>query len=271
MGLVFGLYGLIVGSFLNVVILRADSAKESAFSGRSHCPHCGKDLAWYDMVPVFSWLALRGKCRYCKASISMQYPLVEGSTAILFALIGGAHLPVVASGIALVVAALLVCMFVYDLRHQLIPDIWVWPFCLLAFAFGFATSYQLPATSYLLAGPVAALPILFLWYLSKPFTGQAGQWMGFGDVKLALGIGYLLGFPLGFIAVFFAFVIGAVVSVCILLPLPYIVRACGIPHKTSSEGFTMKSEVPFGPFLIASTFVCWLAVLYGLSITQLFI
>src|SRR3989344_3013018 len=242
--LVFGLFGLIVGSFLNVVILRFG---EKSILGRSACPHCGAQLRALDMVPVLSWLFLRGRCRYCGGRISAQYPLVEATTGLLFAGIGGAAMPLISTLLALPIAALLICIFTYDLRHKLIPDIWVWAFCLLALAYSLAAdSWQLEA---ILSGPIAALPILFLWYLSRPFTGAAGQWMGFGDVKLALGIGWLLGFPLGFISIFLAFIIGAIISVCILLPLPYLMRACGIRTNEGAGGYTMRSEVPFGPFL----------------------
>jgi leader peptidase (prepilin peptidase)/N-methyltransferase len=83
--LAFGILGLCMGSFLNVVILRRG---RRAFSGRSSCMSCAKTLAWYDLVPVVSWVFLRGRCRACGSSISIQYPLVEGATAILFAFFG---------------------------------------------------------------------------------------------------------------------------------------------------------------------------------------
>src|SRR3989338_8231471 len=144
---VFGLFGLAIGSFLNVVILRFG---ERSIGGRSACPHCKKQLQWFDMLPVFSWLFLQGKCRYCKASISIQYPLVESATALFFAAIGASSLSLTQMALALPIAALLICIFTYDLKYKLIPDLWVWLFCGLALVFGFTTSYQLPATSYLL-------------------------------------------------------------------------------------------------------------------------
>src|SRR3989344_6099003 len=208
--IVFGLFGLIVGSFLNVVILRFG---ERSVGGRSACPNCNAQLRALDMVPVLSWIFLRGRCRYCGAHISIQYPLVEAVTAAFFAAIGASSLPLISMVLALPIAALLICIFVYDLKHKLIPDIWVWLFIALALLYGFLNSQFIILNS-ILSGPVAALPILFLWYVSKPFTGHAAQWMGFGDVKLALGLGWLLGFPLGFVSVFLAFIIGAIVSVC---------------------------------------------------------
>jgi len=298
--IVFALFGLIVGSFLNVVILRFG---ERSIGGRSACPSCHTQLRVGDLIPIISWIHLRGRCRYCKHPISIQYPLVEAGTAIFFAGIAGADLPLVPTVFALIIVSLLICLFVYDLKHKLLPDMWIWAFCILSLAFVFVTSYQLPATSSLLSGPTAALPILFLWALSSPFAGYPGAWMGFGDVKLALGIGWLLGFPLGIVAVFFAFIIGAVVSVCILLPLPYyikwwhgalgraratklaslrpvgesgpdhVVQGSGLltqmtmsDHANFVAGYTMKSEVPFGPFLIASCILLWFSVLQNIQI-----
>ena len=269
--------GLIVGSFLNVVILRLgekSTRRRQGFGGelggRSACPSCSTQLRWYDLIPLFSYVALKGRCRYCKARISIQYPLVEAATAIAFVLIGAAGLSLLSTTLALAIASLLICILVYDLYHKLIPDIWVWPFCILAAAYAIF-NFQFSIFN-LLAGPVAALPILFLWALSYPFTGYLGAWMGFGDVKLAIGIGWLLpiptiiGLPLGLLSIFFAFIIGAVVSLTILLPLPYLLRTCGIRPENEREGYTMKSEVPFGPFLIASCFLTWFAVLYDIYI-----
>jgi len=258
LALVFGLFGLVIGSFLNVVILRHGSR---SIGGRSACPSCHAPLAWFDMVPVLSWIALRARCRRCNKRISIQYPLVEFATAALFALIGVLQLPAVATLFALAIVALLIAIFVYDLRHKLIPDVWVYPFCAFSFLFSFLLLGDSSIWTLLLSGPVAALPLFALWAMSR------GAWMGFGDVKLALGMGWLLGFPFGLVAALFAFVIGAVVSVGILLPLPHILTLLRITSLEGREArFTMKSEVPFGPFLIASTMLVWFALLFGLPI-----
>ena len=302
---VFGLLGLIVGSFLNVVILRLG---EKSLGGRSACPSCGTQLRFFDLIPVLSFLALRGRCRYCSARISIQYPLVEVATAVFFVLIASAGLSIHSTLLVLIIMALLICIFAYDVRYKLIPDVWVWPFCILAVAYAIF-NFQFSIFNLAFSGPLAALPIFFLWALSYPFTGSLGQWMGFGDVKLALGIGWLLamptpiGLPLGLISIFLAFVIGAAVSVTILLPLPHymgwwrtllgrahagksaLFRQVGgistgsnvddhtLPtmasksdHADFAAGYTMKSEVPFGPFLIASGVLIWFAVLYDISI-----
>lgn len=259
--IIYGLFGLIIGSFLNVVILRRGAR---GIGGRSGCLSCGEPLHWFDLVPVVSWVTLRGRCRSCGSRISVQYPLVEASTAVLFAFIGGSDLSLAMQVLSLIIVALLVLITVYDLRHTIIPDEWSYAFAIVAFVS--ASSFALQSGwmgigTLVIAGPVCALPLFALWLISR------GRWMGLGDAKLALGIGFLLGQTMGLFAVFFAFVIGAVVSVCILLPYSYVRSKLGITRLGGSgAGFTMKSEVPFGPFLIASTFLVWLMTIYGMSI-----
>ncbi len=262
----FALFGLIVGSFLNVLILRHGIAH---VGGRSRCMTCDHTLAWFDLVPLVSWILLRGKCRYCGARISPQYPLVEGACAILFALVAGlpglglAHIFLFCA-----IAALLLAIAVYDLYHTIIPNQWVWTLCALALVSqGLLIDSVSDALYYLCAGPLAASPLFVLWAVS------GGRWMGFGDVKLALGIGWFLGPILGIVSVFFAFVIGAVVSVGILIPLPYIVRQfrnIGItPLVETHAGFTMSSEIPFGPFLVSSCLIVWFITGYGVDLSAI--
>ncbi len=286
--LTFGLFGLIVGSFLNVVILRHGVR---TIRGRSGCMSCGVQLRSYDMIPVVSWFALGGRCRACRARISLQYPLVEFATAVLFALIGYAlgpalyqtyFLPDIQFTLLaltticyLAIASLLVAIFVYDLYQTIIPDPWVYAFVALVFIGQFFMPFWGEYGNWLfLAGPVVALPIFVLWGASTIRYGTPGMWMGLGDVKLALGIGWLLGPALGLFAIFSAFVIGAVVSIGILLPLPHIIRALytlGITlREKPAGGFTMKSEIPFGPFLILSCIIIWFATLYGIDPLQVF-
>ncbi len=228
---------------------------------------CGAQLKWYDMLPVVSWIVLQGKCRRCHTRISIQYPLVEAVTAILFGLVGASSLLFLGKILGCVIAAVLIAIAVYDIRHTIIPDAWVWSFNFLALFSIFVPSLAAPHSWLLaiLAGPIAASPLFALWLFSR------GQWMGLGDVKLALGIGWLLGHILGIVAVFFAFVVGAVVSVGILLPLPYLIRTLGITSLDKLRGgFTMRSEIPFGPFLIFSCIIIWFASIYGLDPLQAF-
>ncbi len=257
----FGLLGLIVGSFLNVVVLRKGV---TSLQGRSKCPSCGKQIRGYDLIPFFSWIILRGRCRNCGSKISVQYPLVEACTGILFALIGGSPFPVGFFYLFLfcTIAAILVCIAVYDMRHTIIPDEWVYSFAALAF-FGMGPilatlSPDASTLFYLLGGPLVALPLFLLWFVS------GGRWMGLGDAKLALGIGWLLGPVLGSVAVLFSFILGSIVLVPLLVFDRVITHIW--PYQRRVRGLTMKSEVPFGPFLIGSCLILWFLLLYGIPI-----
>jgi len=269
--LIAGLFGCIIGSFLNVAVMRRHVM---TLGGRSRCMSCTRTIAWYDNIPVLSWALLGGRCRWCKSHISAQYPIVEVVTAVLFALLVYAWesttpAQLVLLGIYLTITALLVAIAVYDLRHTIIPDAWVWTFNALALLSVVLFPYLLADALYAyVAGPIAALPLFALWFVS------GGRWMGLGDAKLALGIGWLLGPVYGILAIFSAFVIGAVVSVCVLLPLPYIMRLfvrTGIARSGAAQSYTMKSEVPFGPFLIAAMFFVWFALLYHIPVPILWI
>ena len=262
--LIFGLFGLIIGSFLNVVILRRGAR---SIGGRSSCMHCGHVLTALDLVPVFSYVFLRGRCRYCGGRISAQYPLVEASTSISFALIGGAPLSLPLQLLALPIAALFICITVYDARHTVIPDEWVYSVAFLALIFG--SLYSGTPVQNLIAGVGAAAPFALLWLLSH------GRWMGLGDSKLALAIGALVG-PWGaYLAITAAFVGGAAFFLPLVFfssPLWSRIKRKVTPTVRSSgsaAGLTMRSEVPFGPFLIVSCSLIWILQLYGAPILTL--
>ncbi|MFH1841327.1 MAG: prepilin peptidase [Candidatus Nealsonbacteria bacterium] len=230
MTLYFFIFGLIVGSFLNCVIYRLQEGKSFLFS-RSSCPHCNHKLSWQDLIPVFSFLILKGKCRYCKKKISLQYPLVEFSTGILFVLIFnlvaiGPHL-----FYYLLISCFLVVIFVYDLKHYIIPDKVIYPAIFFAFIFLF---YQPLVFKNLIFSAISAAGFfLAIVLISK------GRWMGIGDIKLAFLMGIFLGWPNIAIALFLAFFIGAIIGVGLIL------------KKKKS----LKSELPFGPFLVLGTFI----------------
>lgn len=267
---VVGVLGLIIGSFLNVVVLRYG---EESLGGRSKCAHCGHTIRWYDLIPVLSWIILRGKCRDCGHWISIQYPLVEAGTGILFFLIASAPLSLPFLVLALPIAALLIAIAVHDFYTTIIPDPWVillGIFSLIAAVAG-AVYTESSVMLALVAGPITALPLFLLWLVSK------GQWMGLGDAKLALSFGWLLGIGGGIFSVFFAFILGTIISIPLLvLSKVKFTRGQknleGSPHETEKEErsgqpqFTMKSEIPFGPYLVVSCFFVWLLQLYGLEI-----
>ncbi len=249
-------FGLLIGSFLNVVILRLNTGR-SVVVGRSACATCARTLHWYELVPVFSFLGLGGKCHTCKQSISFQYPLVELLTGIYFVLaysrlvIGGGFtaLSWLSFVFALVVGALLLIIAVYDLRHQIIPDMIVYPFILIALASVLYRALTVPTYSFaaaLVGGVFVALPFFLIWFFSK------GRAMGFGDVKLALGIGWLVGLSAGFAVFVLSFWIGGIVGLFLL---------------ALSRKYKMKSEVPFGPFLIIA--LC-IVGLWGVTLSTLF-
>ncbi len=260
----FGAFGLILGSFLNVLILRWEVRP---LTGRSSCVTCGRTILWYDLVPVLSWMMLGGRCRSCGARISLQYLLVEVGTGFLFVVIGLAPLPLSARLLALPITASLLAIAVYDFRHSLIPDAWVYVFAGLSLIASLISvtsgESQQGVFMVLLAGPVVALPLFAFWFFSN------GAWMGFGDVKLALGMGWLLGFSGGFLALFLAFILGGLIGVPLLFFSSHLwgkLERVFTPSRSSQRsrlGFTMKSEIPFGPFLIAATLIVWITHMHG--------
>lgn len=245
----FFIFGTLIGSFLNVVVLRYNTGK--GLGGRSSCQSCGRQLAWFELLPILSFVALSGKCKVCSSTISLQYPLVEGVTGLLFLglfLKGvvGVELVIVA-----VIGALLISIAVYDARHGIIPDGLVYAFGVFALAYVFLLSHNpayIPSALSLLSGVIIAFPLFVLWFISN------GRWIGFGDVKLSLGMGWLLGISGGISALMFSFWIGALVGVA-LLALPRVIgkRKLKIHHKD----LTMKSELPFAPFMIVGIFLVY--------------
>ena len=256
------LFGLIVGSFVNVAVLRRGLRYSfTGFNAPSRCLSCKARLRTLDLIPVLSWLMLRGRCRSCKSAISLQYPLVEGLTALCFFLLVLARPPIMEVLLGLPLIALLMAISVYDMRHTVMPDAWVWSAAALALLI--LASGGEPFVFALAAGPAIAAPLLSLWALS------GGRWMGLADAKLALSIGWLLGPLGGFLALVLSFVLGALVSVGILLPLPSIVtvlRRWGIARGSVAGSYTMKSEVPFGPFMVSACLIVWFVLLYDIHI-----
>jgi len=242
------LFGLIIGSFLSCVIYRLET-NDSFLKGRSFCPNCKHALALQDLVPVLSFLFLRGKCRYCQKTISWQYPLVELATAILFVLVfryfGGNILAIV---YGFIISSFLIIIFVYDLKHYVIPSSVIYPALVITFSYELFEMWNL---GYLDLGGAwnLFLGILPSFFLLAIILISRGKWMGFGDFELAILMGLILGWPNILIALFLAFFIGAVVGTALI--------ALGVK--------TLKSEVPFGPFLVIGTF---LAMFFGREIVN---
>ena len=236
-------FGRIVGSVLNVVIYRYQTGR--TVLGRSGCLRCGHQLAWYELVPVLSFLAQRGRCRACGAKISWQYPLVELLTAYLFCasfnLWGGLLIwPVFLDWLLL---SLLIVITVYDFRHQIIPDHFVYAFGALALLR--AVWLGAPGAPVIVGLSLFAF-FAFLWLVSS------GRWIGFGDAKLVIGLGLFLGWPDALSATVLAFWIGAAVGLALI----------------AFQRYNVKSEVPFAPFLVLGTLLVYL---YQLDIFSLFL
>jgi leader peptidase (prepilin peptidase) / N-methyltransferase len=246
-----GVLGLIIGSFLNVVVWRVPRG-ESIAHPPSHCPACGADVRPRDNVPVVSWLLLRGRCRDCKAPISARYPLVELGTAFVFVVMAARiglepELPAF-----LYLGAIGVALALIDLDVKRLPNAIVLPsYVVAAVLLGAAAVFGHDWDSYLRAG--LGMAALYAFYFALAWIYPAG--MGFGDVKLAGVLGAYLGW-LGWAEVvtgtFLGFLFGGVVGIALM--------AIGKAGR--------KSKVPFGPFMLAGAFV---AILWGGALADLYL
>ena len=235
-----GLYGLVIGSFLNVLIWRVPR-EESIVRPPSHCPKCETKLAVRDNIPVVSWVLLHGHCRYCDTAISARYPLIELLTGALFAAVGARFFDSWALPAYLVLTAALIALSFIDLEHYILPNRILYPtdaaiVALLAGAS--ALEHDWGAFGRAAIAGVAAFAVFFAIHFVSP------RGMGFGDVRLS----FLLGFSLGWLGwgevfggLFAGFLYGAVVGVLLI--------ALNLRSR--------KQRIPFGPFLAAGamTFV----------------
>ncbi len=250
--------GTIIGSFLNVVIYRLGTGVSVA-RGRSMCFSCGKTLKWYELIPVASFLLQRGKCRTCKSKISWQYPIVEIVTGLLFLFTWMLGVQMAEVFFLWVIMAILIVIAVYDLRHKIIPNSFVYAFIALSvLLLIWKQGFQVFTMWDFYAGPILFLPFAGLWAVSR------GAWMGFGDAKLAWGIGWFLGLYAGVSAIILSFWIGAVWGLS-LIALSHTQQLFG-----KRKRFTMKSEIPFGPFLIIGTLLVFFFNINVFSLTQIF-
>lgn len=251
-------FGAVIGSFLNVVILRF-IAGEEIVRKRSHCPACRHELTWYELIPILSFVLQRGRCRSCRAMISVQYPVVEFVSGILLTtlLIPLPYSPAGTLGSALLftVISLLIVMFVIDLKTFLLPDVFVillgivviaWtlvPYAARVF-YPFAEDIivgndpmhvfaELDMLSRISGAAVGGGFLFSLWLITR------GRGIGLGDVKLAIPLGFLFGPQGSATLLFIAFIIGGLVAVYLLL------------MKKAKP----KTPIPFGPFLCGTSIV----------------
>jgi len=235
-------FGIVIGSFLNVLIYRTVH-EESWVFGRSKCPKCKKQIAWYDNIPLVSFFVLRGKCRHCKKQISWSYPFIELITGLLFVWwffigftffrLSSQPFTVLQPGFWLSVGVLLIVVFFSDVIYGIIPDIAVVGLTFLGLLYRlllFYSGIMYPLDFWrTLGGALAAfLFLLALWY------GTKKRGIGLGDVKFAFPMGLITGWPGIVLALFLAFTVGAVVALGTVV--------------TGQK--KLSSRIAFGPFLV---------------------
>lgn len=232
-----GLFGLAVGSFLNVLIDRLPRGR-NVITGRSTCDYCGKALRWFELIPLISFLVQRGRCRRCHKKLSWQYPIVELVTAVgfMYGMYGwngsyGSDGIIGVVGRWIIFSSLLV-IFVADLKYQIIPDSMI-AVGMIGVIGGIRDIGVMRENA--MVGLGAAGFFLLLWIITR------GRGMGLGDVKLAFLMGLLLGFPTIVVASYLAFLTGAGVGVILIL----------LGKKK------LKEKIAFGPFLVTGTIIAY--------------
>ena len=218
------IFGLVIGSFLNVVIVRLPEGR-SIWRPRSSCPGCGTPIAWYDNIPLLSFVLLRGRCRTCGRAIALRYPLVEAATGALFALAFLVFGPTPDFLVAAVFLAALVAITGIDLAHQIIPDVITLPGILA----GVVANLLISRVSWLES--VAGIIVCGGIFLVIILASRGG--MGGGDMKLGAMLGAFLGWKLGLLALMLGVLGGGAVALCLLI--------------LGRKG--RKEAIPFGPFL----------------------
>lgn len=227
-----GILGVIVGSFLNVIVLRFGTGR--GIGGRSECFSCGKTLRVHELIPVVSFLLQNGKCWKCHSRISWQYPIVELATGILFAGVVYFVTDLLLAGIWLMLVCFGVVISVYDVLHKIILIGPLIAFFIVALFVGI----------YPVGAIMVVLPFLLLWLVS------GGKWIGFGDVEIMVIIGMMFGVVSGYSAIFLAFWIACIVMIPTVIFFKW-------------QGKKRDPEIPFGPFLFLGIYlvgVCGLDV-----------
>jgi leader peptidase (prepilin peptidase)/N-methyltransferase len=248
----FALLGLAVGSFLNLCIDRLPGGKSIVRPG-SHCDNCNQSLKAVDLVPVFSYIWLKGRCRYCGARIPLRSPIVEFATAAIFAFLAWHYGLSLELAFAVIYASIFIVIFAIDLEQELILNIVVFPAMILAFAFsffwgGFEELWPQIGPGFVLSALLGGVVGFVLMLL--PYLLTRGRGMGYGDVKLAALIGLMSGFPLVLVALLVGIIAGGLVAVFLLL---------------SRMVKSRKAAIPYGPFLAVGAMV---ALIWGDKIFQ---
>lgn len=227
-----GAVGAAIGSFLNVVIIRTHDG-HGFWQGNSSCPNCHHPIRWYDLVPVVSYFALRGRCRDCRQPISRQYPVTEILTIILFVLVAW-RLTSPVMFLGWLIAGLMVLVAVYDWRWATIPDVFSVPLIVAGLVYSWVTGANVVLIGLGMLGGVGFFALQYL--LSRK------RWVGSGDIVLGAGLGALLGGRMVWLSLMIAYMVGALVAGGWIL----------------SKKLNAKSTIPFGPYLMLGGFVAWL-------------
>lgn len=229
------IYGLIIGSFLNVCIYRTPRRESIAFPA-SHCPICNTTLKWYDNIPLFSYILLKGKCRYCSSKISIQYPIVEVFNAIIYIILFYYYsFSLDFIYYALISSVLIIITFI-DLKEMIIPDILVIILLILSVTYK-TLNYFLNSISPQILNSLGGFLIAGGLFLAIVILSKGG--MGGGDVTLISALGFILGIKYILFNIFLSFIIGAIISLFLLIT------------KIKSR----KDPIPFGPFIVLAFFI----------------
>jgi leader peptidase (prepilin peptidase)/N-methyltransferase len=276
--IIIGILGLLIGSFLNVLIYRIPKQESIVFPG-SHCMSCGRNLRWFELIPVFSWIFLRGRCKGCKVRISPRYALVELLTAVLFVLtflVYGLH-PVLPMYLAFI--AVLIAVFFIDLDHMIIPNgLVIAGIVLAAGVFVLNIFLSVPIYEYgawwtpflgLLPGSVALFLIGSIASLIYTLANKRAakkktpvkdaesevesvEAIGFGDIKILIPIGLILGWKYCLFAMLIAVITAGLTGVILL----------------TAKIRKRRDEIPFGPFIVLGTII---ALLFGQPILSAYL
>ncbi len=248
--ILFFIYGLVIGSFCNVVIHRLYT-REGVVLQQSHCPHCKSDIIWKDNIPLLSYFILRGKCRVCRQKISMQYPLVEVTTGVLFGVVGffytnGSIDNLLIAVLYAFVFAHLMVIFVYDWKHMEIPMSVMWMAIMLSFVINVMIDIHAHAFAENLWESISFLHgasalVAFCFFFGLSYVSDE-TWMGYGDSFIAIVLGLILGPIATFVALLTAFCVGAIYGIGLM----------------AVKKRSLKTEIPFGPFLIFGLFTAFI-------------
>lgn len=239
--LLFGA-GACIGSFVNVIALRYNTGL-SFIKGSSVCLACGKDLGWRELIPVYSFLVQKARCLGCGTKFSIQYLIVEIVSGLVAIQLAYFYYPnILLALIIFLIFQVLMLIMVYDLRHKIIPDEFILAFIALAIIFASLDNQILHNT---LAAILVPIPFALIWLFSK------GTLMGLGDSKFMIGMGFLLGVEKSISAIFISFWAGA-----LIVGIYYLLNS--LPQFKliqSGKKLTMKTEIPFAPFLVIGTII----------------